>query len=462
MSAPHSPLRADLRVLFLVYVVEAGAALAAVAAWKASGRSWLEGAAGRIGVAAALVSGIALLGLGREYARALRAGARRFHFTLCLNVLSVLVALLAAEGAVRALAVRERGDAKVLGTTLLPRSWPDVAAAWRDILREASSDGSWAGTYLVHDDDLGWTVGPDRAAGGGMYYSSLEGIRSGGPRESFRAATGRRRIALVGDSFTFGMDVPHEDTWAFHLGRLLGPDFQVLNFGVDGYGVDQAYLRYLRDARPWEPEIVLFGTIQDDFHRATAVYTFLSRPMWGFPFGRPRFVLDGGELRRVVTRIPSPELIFSRERIDELPHLGHEPGYRPAEWTFRWYHGSCLLRFLLSRFPRWTRTDERAHEETAALGAEILRSFLRDAAAGGSAGLLLYLPVRGDFAGGPGPWSVPAVLRAKGIAFEDLTECVRAVPEADRFVAGHPHYSPATNEAVARHVCEMLQRDVLR
>jgi hypothetical protein len=255
------------------------------------------------------------------------------------------------------------------------------------------------------------------------------------------------------------MDVPHEATWAFHLGARLGPEFQVLNFGVDGYGVDQSYLRYLEDARPWRPEVVLLGAIHDDFGRATGVYAFLNRPMWGFPFARPRLVLEGGEPRRLAAKAPSPEWIFSRERIDELPHLDHEPGYDEAQWNFRWHDRSFLVRFLKSRFPRWDAPDERARRETTALGTAILRAFLRDAAAQGSRALVLYFPVRGDFDERVRArlWSAPALLRAEGIPFEDLTECVRAVPAAERFVEGHVHYSPRTNEAVAEHLHRLLR-----
>jgi hypothetical protein len=58
----------------------------------------------------------------------------------------------------------------------------------------------------------------------------------------------------------------------------LGPQVQVLHFGVDGYGVDQAYLRYQRDVRPWHPDLVILGFINHDLHRSLAVYSFVSFP----------------------------------------------------------------------------------------------------------------------------------------------------------------------------------------
>jgi len=84
----------------------------------------------------------------------------------------------------------------------------------------------------------------NRQGGGELYFSSTEGLRSPRTNISFAARRPRHRVALVGDSFTFGMEVPYEDTWGAQLERALAGDVQVLNFGVDGYGVDQAYLRY--------------------------------------------------------------------------------------------------------------------------------------------------------------------------------------------------------------------------
>ena len=82
------------------------------------------------------------------------------------------------------------------------------------------------------------------------------------------------RVALIGDSFTFGEGVRFEDTWGSVLGEALGTHCQVLNFGVPGYGIDQIYLRYMKDVRPWHPTIVIASFIEDDLWRTMSVYAF--------------------------------------------------------------------------------------------------------------------------------------------------------------------------------------------
>ena len=81
------------------------------------------------------------------------------------------------------------------------------------------------------------------------------------------------RIALVGDSFTFGEEVRYEETWAYFLSQYLEGEHQVLNYGIPGYGLDQAYLRYLRDVRPLHADIVVLGVISHDIERTMTVYT---------------------------------------------------------------------------------------------------------------------------------------------------------------------------------------------
>jgi len=69
---------------------------------------------------------------------------------------------------------------------------------------------------------------------------------------------GAKRIALLGDSFIEGFGHDNDQTAAHSLERLLGPRYQVLNFGVSGYfsTIDEVAL-YDDFAKFFEPEVVL-------------------------------------------------------------------------------------------------------------------------------------------------------------------------------------------------------------
>ncbi len=149
---------------------------------------------------------------------------------------------------------------------------------------------------------------------------------------------------------------------------------QVLNFGVDGYGVDQAYLRYARDVRPWRPDVVILGLINHDLFRSLAVYSFVSFPGWPFPFAKPRFVTDLDRLALLNVPLPSPESIVAARSIRELPFIEYDPGYRAEDWEWHTLDSSYLYRLIVSRARAWTGPDPR-RSDTRVL--ELNRAILR-------------------------------------------------------------------------------------
>jgi hypothetical protein len=412
---------------------------------------------------------------------------RRFWPTLVLNVWSLILGFGAVEVALRMLATYTPVGPVVANVALLPKDWKAVAAQNQTVLDKAAASK----TYLVFDSMLGWNVGKNRQSGDynrafqerylsqldnpgernrmahyqpdqHLYLSSAEGLRSSRAGASLASEPRKRRIALIGDSFTFGLEVPYEQTWGHQLERSLGPDFQVLNFGVDGHGVDQAFLRYRRDVRSWQPEVVILGIITDDLRRTMCVYGFLCFPTSEIPFPKPRFVLNADTLALLNQPLLSPDSVLAAKSISELPFITYDPAYDPSQWEARFYHRSFAVRFLLSRFPRWpvpaAAVSDQANRD---INAQLIRSFARTAQENGSIPLVVYFPSREAFVdnGALESWG-KQVLLSSGVPFIDTTGCVEKVPPAERFVI--IHYSAATNAAVARCLLEPLERVVSR
>jgi hypothetical protein len=281
--------------------------------------------------------------------------------------------------------------------------------------------------------------------------SSAEGLRSPRPDTVFAALPVRSRVAVVGDSFAFGLEVSYEDTWAHRLEGLLTPRTQVLNFGVDGYGVDQAYLRYRRDVIPWHPDVVIFGLISDDMRRSMGVYGFLTFPGAEIPFPKPRLVVRETGVEALNLPLPSPNSIFFSRTIEELPFVEYDRSFHGPEWVQRPYRSFYLLRYLLSRNPGWVIPRPMVSDEAqSALNAEILQSFLRRAHKEGSIPIVVYFPSIDDFRNGTTEPAGAArqTLDENNIAYVDMTICVEQIPDDRRFVI--LHYSPETNSAIAR------------
>jgi hypothetical protein len=466
------------------YVAELFLVVAALTLQRRGDRPVLDFLAAPAGwaCAVALVGlAVSLLGLVYLVRRVTPPRGRRLAMPLVVNLLSLVFVFTVAEGAVRALATPTIQGPVVVGTVLLPHRWVEVAARNRALLDEADA----ARSFLVPDRDLGWTIGSSRQSddynlkgveeylarlgmarlgapparrpsGAAIYTSSVEGMRSPRPDMSFAARPARRRIARVGDSFTFGLEVYYEDTWGSQLEQSLGNEFQVLNFGVDGYGVDQAYLRYRRDVAAWQPQIAVLSVTDDDLRRTMCVYAFLCFPGSGMPFAKPRLVLGPQGLTPLNLPLAPPRTPFDARVIDELPHLAFDGSFDPVDWEQRFYHHAYAIRLVLSRYPPWsTLRSAVSPPAQRALNAEIARAFIRLAHERGAVPVVVYLPSR------PRPGTslgAPSVAReafdASHIRYLDLTDCVRAVSPDARFVA--LHYSASSNAAVARCLREAI------
>lgn len=177
---------------------------------------------------------------------------------------------------------------------------------------------------FVFDPVLGWK--PRRGVEG-RYTVNSQGIRA---RYEVAEEPGKLRIATFGDSFTFGADVEDEATFQEQLMELT-PDLEVLNFGVPGYGLGQAYLRYREAGKRFRPRIVLIGFLTENLRRVVNVYRPFYFHKTRLPLTKPRFALEDGGL--VLVENPMRELAGYRALLEDteatLARLGrHDFFYR--------------------------------------------------------------------------------------------------------------------------------------
>jgi hypothetical protein len=229
----------------------------------------------------------------------------------------------------------------------------------RDIFREQSTrierlldlDSSH---MLALDPVLGWRY---RAG----YRDSLNAINSQGLRSTRRYASqpprGVLRVAAFGDSFVYGNDVADSAAWPALVEQLF-PRIEVLNYGVGGYGGDQAYLRFCSEGAALAPRIVVIGFVTDDLRHIVNVYgRFISNRET--PLVKPRFMLDaGGQLVLLPNPLPrAPDYqryLHSPERIVELG--ADDYWYRPAIYQDPLYDYSATVRLLTNL---WLRVEQR-------------------------------------------------------------------------------------------------------
>lgn len=92
------------------------------------------------------------------------------------------------------------------------------------------------------------------------------------------------RIAVLGDSFTYGLFVGDTDTYTEKLATLLNAantcpavkKFEVMNFGVPGYDLEMSAYRYNFRVKNYKPNLVLWYLIENDFSE----YASLVQDLW--------------------------------------------------------------------------------------------------------------------------------------------------------------------------------------
>jgi lysophospholipase L1-like esterase len=131
-------------------------------------------------------------------------------------------------------------------------------------------------TFCEHDPVLGWRLKPN--ASGRFAREDFDVFVSNNSlgfrdREyAERKPAGTRRVAILGDSMTWGLGVANDSCYSEVLERALaanadasaGAPVEVLNFGAAGYGTDQEYLLFRDVVRRFEPDVVVVAYNAND------------------------------------------------------------------------------------------------------------------------------------------------------------------------------------------------------
>ncbi len=107
-----------------------------------------------------------------------------------------------------------------------------------------------------YDPRLGWKPIADIALqfhGTNRAFSIVHNSR--GFRDREHGAKTKPRIAFIGDSFVWGYDVEQRERFTDLLQAQL-PQWDVLNFGVSGYGLDQTFLLLQDIFDEYQPDVV--------------------------------------------------------------------------------------------------------------------------------------------------------------------------------------------------------------
>ena len=316
---------------------------------------------------------------------------------------------------------------------------------------------------LIPDPATGWTYRPNSQRQNGTFTINSAGMRALREYTSEPAAD-TLRIALFGDSFVAGDEVTDEEAWALLLEQELnraGLKAEVLNFGVGGFSMAQAYLRWQSLGRRFSPDMVIFVFQAENLDRNVNMFQLLY-PQGGVVYSRPRFIREADGLSLVNSPpLPPEELLDVLRAFDGHPLAAHEAYYRGREFTSPLWKASKLaglayvalnqLREAASPMQKYGPESERGQ-----LGKAIVDAFAADVDSSGATFMVLHLPRHDhlkDFHGGKrAPWRFLLDHFQEEFHFINAEDFLGVEYTDNSYYQRGSHYGPEINARIAEVV----------
>lgn len=303
-----------------------------------------------------------------------------------------------------------------------------------------SSSLKWT-SHLTFDPLLGWVnkadaFVPDAYGPGVFVQNNSQGFRKS--RDVSKSVPkGKRRVFCVGDSFAFGEGVSNTDSWCDQL-ELKDTGLETVNLGMPGYGLDQAYLRYLETENSIEHDVVIVSLIRDDLPRMKSGRSF---------FGAPKPFLKQIEDKLQVVNLPLPkpytELSWLDKRASTISSL------RSVE----------VIKKLFGS----EHEVELSPSEQSELAIEIFKDLLKRTSSKHRRLLVVAFPGLRDLLDSDSGQVVKELgqaLAGQNIEFLDFYPILRELTINDvrhLYIEGNGHFSPAGNQMVAQKLLRSVQ-----
>lgn len=307
-----------------------------------------------------------------------------------------------------------------------------------------SEHNDWTGPFAIYHPTRGWALKPGiqdmKVFDGTILNTNSKGLR-GTSEYKYERTPGKQRIVALGDSFTFGAEVPDNATYAHYLETQVS-NSEVLNFGVQGYGHDQILLYLKEEGIKYHPDIVMLGFTYIDIYRNIENF---------FAYAKPKFTLTPAGLQLTNVPVSTPERV-----------LAEEP-YRPKSFD---------ILFILKEKVRWAlgKNEAEAREVTGRLLDEIAGTTRRI----GAVPVFVYLPVNEEIAPLPQfgiTTNSPAVASReqylRGICEKEKLSCLFLGPrfreEVKKGVDLHPrgHWNATAHSIAGEEIKNFLSRNGL-
>jgi len=294
---------------------------------------------------------------------------------------------------------------------------------------------------FIEDEFTGYEYLESCTTPGGWWHMNNLGARSWSDTTREKGS-GKKRVLVFGDSFTACSDVRQEDSWPLIM-QERNANMEVLNFGVDGYGMGQCLLRYLkkRDLVEYDQVILVFVPFCD-LERDINTYRRLMG--WDSWMLLPRFAAENERLELI--RGPyktSRDFCIDNSGKMSAKAVAHLRKYDALYYRTRYepagFPGNLILsKLFLCMYDNGKDNSRHNHlydpgSEAMTVSRRIFHSMFREAAGQGKTFNLFILPRLDDIR--EYGRSLPYRKRWDGMARSiagDGTPCTDLMPELSK------------------------------
>lgn len=319
---------------------------------------------------------------------------------------------------------------------------------------------------LREDEFLGHAPKEDAVSVNRWWQSNDLGARSRHAISPIKSPS-KERILFFGDSLTHGSRVPQEETVVFYLNEKAS-HIEAINFGVDGYSMGQAYLRFrtVKDKIEYDRVFLIFVPTFD-LWRDINVNRYIGAGWRSYKIN-PRFVIENEELKLVQSPYKNLRELLDDNRPFLKPRLrNHLRKYDRFYFRSKYETTPILdmsIMFKLSKL-WWSKRKEAflwknlksPDSEAMQVTTKIVKSMAREVSEKGGQFSLIVLPevedvrrysIDSDY---KNMWDEMTSIICKGVItcfdfmknFKDVS-----VQTLDKGYDGS-HYGPSTNKLIA-------------
>ncbi len=397
--------------------------------------------------------------------------------------ISVVITLLICEGALRFLTNQSGNKPPILDIQfpsreifphdqiMTPEEKLLMSNYWYNFLivdGEKITKGDLWG-ILREDDGLGFTAKENASSTNRWWQSNNIGARSNVITTRAKSP-GRERILLFGNSYAQASRVPQNMTIDFYLNSRR-PNIEAINFGVDGYGMAQSYLRFkiLKNELEYDRVFMIFVP-GADLEREINASRYLGLG-WFSSYSitiQPRFVIENGELSLIPSPYKNLDEMIEQNGDHVSERLKHHLRKYDSFYFPLWHEETPVLdKLLLVKLIKYGLYKHRkntinqnlmnADSESVQITKKITETMAKEVEEDGGAFTLIVLPTIWDihyYRSDPDfkhKWNVMvSEVCTYQISCLDIMKDFQALP-IEFFDTGYDqtHYGPKTNSLIA-------------